>query len=464
MAKKIFILSTSSLLSSENSTERFGNDNEIVVPFRVINDLSKEAENYNERGRIARKILTYLTDKLDFKKLTSRKGVIQSNGSILRLETRYTNFRIPKNKIFLDMKPVDKHCLQIALGLKEEGTDVPIILVTKNNALRLNAQYLDIQCENFKEDIFPSLKEQYTGRIKCYARTVDIITFYNKSFFEKNCIIDYEKYKWHPNLFLEIKGIDGNDSALARYDASQNRIVKLNYENYYPYSQAPKNVGQKMAIEALLEKSDKSPLVIIKGCAGTGKTFQTLAVALEKTLEQNSEYNQILITSPTETVGQENLGFLPGDIEEKYNPHLGGIRDNLRILLSSKKDSSGKEKNSSKTAENKVNALFSKGIIQIQPIGFLRGRTIVDTIFIIDETQNIDPHDIKSIVSRAGKGSKFVFLGDPSQIDNPHLNENYNGLVYISEKMKGNDLAWQVTLTESESVRSDLAKLATIIL
>ena len=316
----------------------------------------------------------------------------------------------------------------------------------------LNGEYMD---QNNKK---------YTYRIKCYTRTVDIITFYNKSFFEKNCIIDYEKYKWHPNLFLEIKAIDGNDSALARYDASQNRIVKLNYENYFPYSQVPKNVGQKMTIEALLEKSDKAPLVIIKGCAGTGKTFQTLAVALEKTLEQHSEYNQILITSPTETVGQENLGFLPGDIEEKYNPHLGGIRDNLRILLSSKKDSSGKEKNSSKTAENKVNALFSKGIIQIQPIGFLRGRTIVDTIFIIDETQNIDPHDIKSIVSRAGKGSKFVFLGDPSQIDNPHLNENYNGLVYISEKMKGNDLAWQVTLTESESVRSDLAKLATIIL
>ena len=155
---------------------------------------------------------------------------------------------------------------------------------------------------------------------------------------------------------------------------------------------------------------------------------------------------------PIETVGQERMGFLPGEIEDKFNPYIGGIKDNLRQLLKNM------------DSKDSVASFFSSGKIQIQPIGFLRGRTITDTFFIIDETQNIAPDDIKSIVTRAGKGSKFVFLGDPTQIDNPQLNERNNGLVYLSEKMKETPLAWQITLKDEESVRSDVAKLAAQIL
>ena len=208
----------------------------------------------------------------------------------------------------------------------------------------------------------------------------------------------------------------------------------------------------------MLTGPEQAPLVIAKGGAGTGKTFCSLGVGLEKL---GTEYEQILVATPSETIGQERLGFLPGDIREKVSPYLGGIRDNLKILIGN-----GKKKGKSETVKDGMylkeegDYYFEKGLIQIQPIGFLRGRTIVKTLFIIDETQNIDPSDIKSIVTRAAEGSKFVFLGDPSQVDNPKLSENYNGLVYLSEKMKGDPLCWQVTLSEKESVRSDLARIA----
>ena len=248
-------------------------------------------------------------------------------------------------------------------------------------------------------------------------------------------------------------------SALARYNGKE--IVKLNFLDSHPYGITPINAGQRMILEALLTDPKDAPIVIIKGGAGTGKTFLSLAVALEQTIGDEKIYSQILVSSPVETVGQERIGFLPGTVEEKFNPHLGGLKDNLRVLLNSK-DSTDCSKNKKYTEKGEY--FFERGIIQVQPIGFLRGRTILDTIYIIDETQNIDPDDIKSIVTRAGEGSKFIFLGDPTQIDNPNLNERNNGLVYLSEKMKDIPLAWQITLDDDESVRSKLAKIAAKIL
>ena len=162
------------------------------------------------------------------------------------------------------------------------------------------------------------------------------------------------------------------------------------------------------------------------------------------------------------TVGGEEIGFLPGEIEDKFSPHIGGFKDNLRILLNGRNKKKEKENNPGNSDNSFY--LYENGIIQMQPIGFFRGRTIVDTFIIIDETQNIHPDDIKSIVSRVGEGSKIVVLGDPTQIDNPKLDERYNGLVFLSEKMKNYPNAWQITLNDEESVRSELAKYAAKIL
>ena len=248
---------------------------------------------------------------------------------------------------------------------------------------------------------------------------------------------------------IEMKSKTTSKSALGIF--KNGKIVALTHQGRNPYGITPKNVGQRFMLEALLD--DDYPLVIIKGNAGTGKTFCALASGLEG--HNQKKYSRILVTrSVTAT---EQYGYLPGDIDEKLSPYLAGIKDNLSILS----QTSGKSKGG---GQKDGSHFFSQGIVQIQAIGFLRGRSIVDSYFIIDETQNIEPDTIKSIVTRAGEGSKFIFLGDPTQIDNPNLNERYNGLVYLSEKMKGNPLCAQISLLDNESVRSKLAREAAKLL
>ena len=204
---------------------------------------------------------------------------------------------------------------------------------------------------------------------------------------------------------------------------------------------------------------DIAPLVVVKGAAGTGKTFCSLAYSLEhlKKYGSNGLYNQILVGTPVEY--GEDIGYLPGDISSKVSPVLGGIYDNLKTMFREKNPEADNA-----MLQDQCEEVFERKFIEIQVIGFLRGRTIPYTCFIIDETQNVLPSDIKKIVTRAAKGSKFIFLGDPEQIGNPELNSRYNGLVYLSEKLKGNNLCWQVTLDSQKSVRSELAQVALNVL
>lgn len=450
MSKKIFVLRAHSLVAKKNITLRFDSDNTIVIPFYVLDELKDIAKEYSEKGKNAKELLKYISS-FKGRDLLSDSGVKQKNGSILRLVKPDPSIEIPLK----DLKPVDLKCLQIAKKLQKENPNVPVILVSQNTGLRINADSIGIEAQDFKDEVFPPLCEQYTGRIECYTSDIELQDFFNWGKMSITEIYDFDRIEWFPNLFLVIMTGSGR-SALGRYNGEY--IVKLNHINEHPYGITPKNSGQRMMLEALMEDYEKAPLVIIKGGAGTGKTYQSLAVALQKTTEE-SIYSQILVSSPVQTIGQERIGFLPGDIDEKFAPHLGGIKDNVRLLINNRKYPDPKDKTPSKYREN-GEFFFETGKIQVQPIGFLRGRTIVDTIFIIDETQNISPDDIKSIVSRAGQGSKFIFLGDPTQIDNPILNEQFNGLVYLSEKMKGDPLAWQITLSDDESVRSVLAKTA----
>ena len=216
-----------------------------------------------------------------------------------------------------------------------------------------------------------------------------------------------------------------------------------------------------MLWECLLAPPEIAPLVVVKGAAGTGKTYCSIAMTLEKLRGYSSEelYDQILVATPTVTVSNESIGYLPGTIDDKIGPYLGGIIDNIKAIF--------REKNMDLTNRDlKASAqeLFERGFIEIQPIGFLRGRTIPRTVFIIDETQNISPSDIHDIVTRAAQGSKFIFLGDPDQVNNPKLNTRYNALVYLSEKMKGSVNCWQITLNSDKSIRSALAQEALKIL
>lgn len=445
--RKIFVLRPNSLLSSSDSTLRFGEDNTIAIPMAVIEEL-QQFRGKPEKQKIARNILEYL-EKFDAQELTG-EGSKQANGSTLRVVKNYETLSADIEGI----TPLDKRCFQVCLGLKRDNPDVEVILVSKNPVLRIKAKILGIRAENFRDDLFPTLSEQYTGRIEVTLPGEAIDYFYEHKQLSIDDVPDYEKIDWIQNMFVVGKALNSSQSILGRFDG--NKIVPMRYKNY-PAEVSPKNVGQKMLMECLLTDWEHAPLVIAKGGAGTGKTFCSLAVGLEE-LDSNGAYEQILVASPFETIGQERMGFLPGDIRNKAIPYLGGVRDNLSILRGSKDGGYGEKDHH--FAKESGEWYLDSGKIQVQPIGFLRGRTIVDTMFIIDETQNIDPSDIKSIVTRAAKGSKFIFLGDPSQVDNPKLDERYNGLVYLSEKMKGDSLCWQVTLDETESVRGSLARVA----
>lgn len=457
MAKKTFILGTQSLVSSEDSTLRFGSDNEIVIPFpEGIDELEKISNDFTEKARIARNILEYFSS-FNISQIISDNGVKQKNGSTLRFEKNYQDEGIPTE--FKNSPLFDKRRIQIATALKRKNPEKQIILVSKKPAFRMKALSLGFKAQNFRDDIFPSLEEQYTGRIACTTGKDKIDVLYTDGSLSPKDIIENTKIEWRKNLFLNITSLtDSNSSALAYYNGKA--IIPLHFSKAEPCGIIPKNAGQTMAIEALLQPPKVAPIVIIKGAPGTGKTLLSLAVALEKTIGSDKLYRQILVSTPTETIREENLGFLPGELEEKFDPYLGGVIDNLNIL-SNKLNSKSKNRNNK---EENGRTLINNGTVVLQLIGHLRGRSITDTFFIIDETQNIEPSVIKSIVTRAGENSKFVFLGDPTQIDNPNLNERFNGLVYLSEKMKGNHLCWQVTLKDNESVRSELAFIAAKIL
>lgn len=450
---KIFVLRTHALLSSRRSTLKFGNDNEIIIPLSVIDELKILKKESFQRGQIARELLEYI-NSFPTKELMSAKGVKQENGSILKVSNNFNNISIDIEGV----SDTEKRTLQTCLGvMKEEKRKV--ILVTNNLNLQLKAKFLGINAESFKDEIFPKFNEQYTGRNIITVTDSVIDSFYKNGFIETKNLLNNSDIEFVENEFFVIESFSGK-SALGIF--KEGKIVKLNYQEEYPYGIKAKNVGQRFMLEALLD--DQYPLVVIKGNAGTGKTFCTLAVGLQYT-EVAEKYSRVLVTrSVTAT---EQYGFLPGDIEAKLAPYLAGIKDNLAILLhgSTKINKTKKVGNEDykETYEDGTN-YFERGVVQIQAIGFLRGRSIVDTYFIIDETQNIEPDTIKSIVTRAGEGSKFIFLGDPTQIDNPNLTERYNGLVYLSEKMKGNPMCAQVTLMDDESVRSRLAREAAKIL
>lgn len=446
---KTFVLRRNALLSSANSLQRFGNDNIIVVPMAVLDEISKCKDLSVEKVKIRKKIMEYLLS-FDYNELTG-SGVKQANGSILKVCKNYTNIEIAN--FDSEVTIYQKRTLQTCIGLSKEGNFV--VLVTNNPCLRMRAADLGIRAESFKDETFPRLEEQYTGRTSIQVNEETFALFCKQDYLEINQVDVLANADLVNNEFVLLIHVSNKSDDSKTYKAygkvTGSNLVQINMHEREPYGIRPMNDGQRILLNALY---DESPLTVVKGNAGTGKTFCTLAVALDE-LEKSKRYKRILVTRKADF---SSIGYLPGEVENKMSPYLAGVKDNLAILINAEKNRRRKDD------YEDGSYYFEKGMIQIQAIELLRGRSIVDTLFIIDETQNIEPDLIKTIVTRAARGSKFVFLGDPTQIDNPNLNERYNGLVYLSEKMKGISKCTQVTLYDKESVRSELAMIAAEIL
>ena len=256
-----------------------------------------------------------------------------------------------------------------------------------------------------------------------------------------------------PNQFVILKADQSaRKTQLGRFDGK--KIVPLSFHKKKPYGVSPRNIGQKFLQEALMADAEGAPLVIVKGMAGTAKTFYTLAVGLHAMLEQEEPaYRRILISRPNAQF-DDDIGFLPGDESEKIASLLRPVVDNLELLV----DQNEKERFADeRSLSGKVEELFDRGIVDAQALNFIRGRSISKTYLVIDEAQNLTPKQAKGIITRAGMGTKIILLGDPQQIDHPLLDERTNGLSYAAEKMKGSPLCWQVTMSAEECERSALA-------
>lgn len=456
---KTYVLDTNVILYSPRSIFCF-EDGNVVIPEVVLEELDTFKKNTGELGANAR-IAARLIDGLR-KKGKLNKGIKLPNGGSLRVEMNHYETKIPYS---WDKAKADNRIIQICKGLKENGEDV--FLITKDIFERIKADIMDIRANDYYEKVVPEYDDQYTGRQEVYVSSEKIDEFYKKKYINFQDLKLYseetQQYsipKLYPNEFLIMHSLQNpKKTALGKFDGE--KVVPLIYKDKSPLGISPRNVGQKFMLEALFSSADKVPLVIIKGPAGTGKTLYSLAVGLDKIIQENSgEYRRILVCRPNITMDEE-IGYLPGTEEEKIAPYMRPIIDNLEILI----DSDEKERyKNEKELSDKIRELFDRKIITTEAVGFLRGRSIVKNWIIIDEAQNLSPKQVKAIITRVSEGSKLVLVGDPEQIDQPFLDYRSNGLCYASEKMKASHLCCQVTLKYDECERSPLAHEASKLL
>ena len=448
--QKTYILDTNVLIQAPYALQSF-EDNHLVLPLAVLEKLDGLKNTEGERGANARQAIRYLESLRTAGNLL--EGVPLPGGGTLRLEVNCVDVKLPEG--FPDHKN-DNRILKVCLGLQNRKT--PVILVTKDIVVRVKAQMLGIQAEDFTTEQAPVSEEQYTGRCEVFVAEKKFEDFKKKHITPEDVYqVDEAGEKLPvtlmPNQFVILKADQSaRKTQLGRFDGK--KIVPLSFHKKKPYGVSPRNVGQKFLQEALMADAEGAPLVIVKGMAGTAKTFYTLAVGLHAMLEQEEPaYRRILISRPNAQF-DDDIGFLPGDESEKIAPLLRPVVDNLELLV----DQNEKERFADeRSLSGKVEELFDRRIVDAQALNFIRGRSISKTYLVIDESQNLTPKQAKGIITRAGMGTKIILLGDPQQIDHPLLDERTNGLSYAAEKMKGSPLCWQVTMSAEECERSALA-------
>lgn len=448
---KIYVLDTNVLVQAPHALMSF-EENEVVLPLVVVEELDNLKKDEGEKGANVREAIRLLERFRERGNLL--EGVETLHGGRIRIERNYLD--VPLSPDLAEYKS-DNRILKVCLGLTREH-DRNVVLVTKDILLRIKAQLLGVRAEDFAAEQVGKQDEQYCGRAEVYAPDELFREFKKKGIPAEAVYQADETGKCvRPQLFE-------NQFVIIRSDQSEKKthlgrvengtIRRLEYRKSAPYGITPRNAGQYFMQEALMHPARKAPLVIIKGMAGTSKTFYSLAVGLEKMLNNpTGEYRRILICRPNAQFDSD-IGFLPGDEQEKISPLLRPVIDNLEQLIDSDEEQRYRNENE---LHNKIDEIFERGILQAEALNFIRGRSIMKTYLIIDEAQNMTPAQVKGIITRAGKDTKIILLGDPNQIDRPFLDERTNGLSYAAEHMKGSPLCWQVTMTAAECERSELA-------
>lgn len=446
---KTYVIDTNVLIQAPDALFCF-DEHERLLPLVVLEELDGLKKADGERGANARKVIRTLENlRLSGDIL---KGVPLHGGGSVRIEINCVHEPLPES---LPEDKADNRILKVCVHAQKEGKDV--ILVTKDLVLRLKSEMLGIPAEDFSNEQVSSDSRNYLGRTTCYIRSDVSSAFQTQGVSLDHVYITDEEGNVLPpdlteNEFVTLRN-DLNPQATQLGRVEKGRIVPLTFAAASPYGVKPHNVGQVFIQEALMMSAQRAPLVIVKGPAGTAKTFYSLAVGLEKVVNNmRGEYRKMLICRPNVQFDKD-IGFLPGTEEEKISPLMRPIMDNLEQLMDSGEDNYRDEI----MLQDTIQEIFEQHYIEMEAMNYLRGRSLVNTYLIIDEAQNMTPNQVQGIITRAGRGTKIILLGDPKQIDNAFLDERTNGLSYAAEKMKGSPLCWQITLLNSECERSALA-------
>ncbi len=438
--KKIFILDTNVILHDSSCIHEF-KDNNIYIPITVIEELDKFKKGNNVINCNARDFLRSLDALSSDKILNGGVPIDNGEGKISILLDIPLFEKIKEN--FNEITP-DIRILNIAYSVAKKHNFKNVTFVTKDVNLRLRARSIGLKTENYNSKYVENISEMYTGLKVIENVEEDVLEeLYQKPYETQiSRIGEEDALFYNENVILK----NGSKSALAFFDGTSQTVKRI--QPRICCGVKPRNSEQTFALNAMLNPD--IPLVTISGKAGTGKTLLALAAALEN----KRYYRQIFIARPVVPLSNKDIGFLPGDVASKLDPYMQPLYDNLSVIQN--------HFNESKSHSKQISQLIEEEKIVITPISYIRGRSIVKVFFIVDEAQNLTPHEVKTIITRAGEGTKIVFTGDIFQIDHPYLDSQTNGLAFIIEKMKGQKVYAHVNLEKGE--RSELAELASKIL
>lgn len=437
--KKIFVLDTSVILHDHNAINNF-HEHDVAIPITVLEELDQFKKGNDSLNFEAREFIRFL-DKLSAEhSLQEWIPLGNPEGGRFHVEMHESS-TIDAQKVFGERKP-DHRILNGALYLKEQFPDHKVVMVTKDVNLRLKAKALELSAEDYRFGKVKNMDDFYTGKTVVTGISSEVIDrFYQDGY----CMpADVGLIDPIPNQYFILR--NGKDSVLAFYNAFDGRMEKV--EKRLAYGIKPRNAEQAFALHAVM--TEQIRLVTLQGIAGTGKTLLALAGALE----QRRFYKQLYLARPIVPLSNKDIGYLPGDIKSKLNPYMEPLWDNLKFIQN--------QYNESDKDYQKINELVQQEKLNITPLAYIRGRSFSSICFIVDEAQNLTPHEVKTIITRAGEGTKIIFTGDINQIDTPYLDAQSNGLSYLIERLKGQSLFAHITLEKGE--RSDLANLANELL
>lgn len=437
--RKIFVLDTSVLLHDHQALLSF-KKNDVAIPITVLEELDKFKVGNDTKNFAAREVIRFI-DKITLNSNLQKWVKLGSGLGQFKIFLDHNPSDLDAENVFSSVKN-DHKIINAGLVLQELESDLEVILVTKDINLRIKAKALGLKAEDYETGKVDSEKLEDANFYQIDGVDSECIrTIFNKDSIEENGILGHKKTA---NGYYILK--NGKTSTLAYYNPHKDEVERV--DKNFVYGIKPKNAEQAFAFHALLNPDVK--LVALQGVAGTGKTLLALASALE----QHSKYQQIILARPIVPLSNKEIGFLPGDANEKIGPYMEPLWDNLKFIKSQFNETEKKHK--------AIVEMEQQGKLMITPLAFIRGRSLSNVLFIIDEAQNLTPHEVKTIITRAGENTKIVFTGDVRQIDTPYLDEYSCGLSYLIDKLKNQALFAKVKLVKGE--RSELANLANDLL